>query len=93
MSSTVLFLLVIVGTVAINLPLFRFIYKKSFVFMIVTVLTVVTCITSYVSFLIGISGFIHLTWGLPIIATAMVCSFSLFSRVISTPIKATVSVL
>ena len=93
MSNEVFFLGFVIVASPIVLFVFSRIYKRSIVFVIVSVLFVIAILTAFVCFLTGARGLIHLAWGVPVILAAAAVSLAIVNNAISKPIKTTVSVL
>ncbi len=93
MMNIIYFLICIAVAAPVCLFVFSRIYRRSIVFIIISVCFVIAIITALAAFVAGERGLIHLTWGLPSVVIVMVGCFAVVSRIITRPIKATVGVL
>jgi methyl-accepting chemotaxis protein len=93
MSNIAIILLFLAVIVPISLFVFFRIYRRSIVFIIVSIVFVMAIIPSCLAIILLEFGLIHLIWETPVMLGSLAFSFAVINRSISKPIKATVGIL
>jgi len=93
MNSTVIFFLVSAACVPLFLVCFRLAFRRSIVFTIFTVFILVILIIGNCCFYVGVKGFIHLSWGIPVTFFNLALGLVVINRRIARPIKTVVDTM